>query len=59
MQKFVALLYTNDELSEREIKRTITGSYHCGSAETNPSSIHEDVGLIPGLAQWVRHLALL
>ena len=25
----------------------------------NPTSIHEEVGLIPGLTQWVRALALL
>ena len=34
-------------------------SSHCGTAEMNPASVHEDDGLIPGLTQWVRDLALL
>ena len=34
-------------------------SSHCGTVETNLSSIHEDVALIPGLTQWVGDLALL
>ena len=34
-------------------------SSHCGSAVTNPSRIHEDAGLILGLAQWVKDTALL
>ena len=33
-------------------------SYCCGSSERNPVSILENAGLIPGLTQWVKGLAL-
>ena len=41
------------------IKETPPGSSHHGSTETNLTTIHEDVGLITGLAWWVKDLALL
>ena len=40
--------------NEREKLR----SSHCGSVEMNPTSIHEDSGLIPGPSEWAKDLAL-
>ena len=41
------------------LKKNTTGSSHCGSAVTNPTGIHEVVGSLPGLAQWIKDLVLL
>ena len=41
-----------------DLLKKACGSSHCGSALTNPNRIHKDTGSIPGLAQWVKDLAL-
>ena len=35
-----------------------TKSSCCGVVEMNPTSIHEEAGLIPSLTQWVEDLVL-
>ena len=47
------------QCSRSHIKYFKEESSHGGSMETNLPSIHEDVGLVPGLAQWVKGPALL
>ena len=41
------------------ILKVVDGISYCDSTVTNLTSIHEDTGLIPGPAQWVKDLALL
>ena len=38
--------------------KKVIWSFHHGSAETNPTSIHESASLAPGLAQWIKDLAV-
>ena len=44
---------------EQLIQNLYRWSSHCGTAEMNLTRNHEVVGSIPGLAQWVKDLALL
>ena len=41
------------------IKSKTFGSSCCGTMEKNPTGIHEDLGSIPGLTQWLKDPTLL
>ena len=46
-------------MDKREESRMTPWSSRHGAEETNPTRNYELVGSIPGLAQWVKDLALL
>ena len=43
----------------QQLKTLTYRSSRRGTAESNPASVRENSGLIPGLAQWAEDLALL
>ena len=42
------------KISTEKVLKNTSGSFHCGSVETNLTSICEDVNSIPDLAQCVK-----
>ena len=52
-------LHCFEQRKKKKEKKRNNGSSLRGATETNPTRIHEDVGLIPGLTQWVGDLVLL
>ena len=47
------------EVSQKEKDKYHMRHSHCGSVETNLTSIHEETGSNPALALWVKDLVLL
>ena len=55
---FLASINQDGHVGTETNKESVWGSSHCGAAEINMTSIHEDTGSILGLTQCVKDLAL-
>ena len=55
VSKINSLTAINEDRRALELfKKPHLQNSHCGVVETNPTRIHENAGLIPGLGRWVK-----
>lgn len=45
----VGMAFSQSSVNEEPLE-----SFRCGSSEMNPTSIHDDMGSVPGLAHWIK-----